>query len=89
MNPAVTIVILNWNGKDHLAQFMPSVLATTYDNYRVLVVDNGSTDDSIAFLRREFPSVDLLELDRNYGFTTGNNKALPHVDTRLKPTVTQ
>ncbi|MEM0999949.1 MAG: glycosyltransferase family 2 protein [Bacteroidota bacterium] len=81
MVPGVTIVILNWNGRKFLEQFLPSVLATAYANFQVLVVDNGSTDDSIAYLQAEFPLVRLLELDRNYGFTTGNNKALPHVDT--------
>lgn len=77
----VTIVILNWNGRAYLEQFMPSVLATNYPDFTVLVVDNGSTDDSIDFLKKEYPTVELLVLDRNYGFTTGNNKALPEVKT--------
>lgn len=81
MLPAVTIVILNWNGRSYLEQFMPSVLGTTYPNYRVLVVDNGSLDGSLDYLETEFPQVDRLPLDKNYGFTTGNNMALPHVHT--------
>lgn len=81
MASGVTVVILNWNGRTYLEQFMPSVMATTYPDFKVLVVDNGSTDDSLDFLRRHYPEVALLPLDRNHGFTTGNNLALPHVHT--------
>lgn len=79
MLPAVTIVILNWNGKGFLEQFLPSVMATTYPNFKVLVVDNGSLDESLPFLAQHYPTVETLPLDKNYGFTTGNNMALPHV----------
>ena len=79
MFPKVTIVILNWNGKSFLQQFIPGVLATDYSDFEVLVVDNASTDDSLEFLKSQFPDVRRLALDRNYGFTTGNNLALPHV----------
>ena len=78
--PSVAIVILNWNGKHYLEQFLPSVLATSYANYRLVVADNGSTDDSLAFLRSRFPQVELLELDRNYGFAKGYNEALKRVE---------
>jgi GT2 family glycosyltransferase len=81
MPTPVTAVILNWNGKSFLEQFLPSVLATDYPGFHVLVVDNGSTDDSLAYLAAHFPQVEVLPLDRNYGFTTGNNLALPHVRT--------
>lgn len=81
MAEGVTVVILNWNGKKLLQQFMPSVMATTYPNFEVLVVDNASTDDSLAFLAAEYPTVRTLALDRNYGFTEGNNRALPVVQT--------
>lgn len=78
--PKVVIIILNWNGRKWLAQFLPSVCATRYPNYEILVVDNGSTDDSLALLAEAFPAVRVLPLDQNYGFTEGNNKALPAVD---------
>ena len=79
--PAVTVVILNWNGKGYLEQFLPSLMASTYPDYKVLLVDNGSVDDSLDFIAAHYPSVEVLALDKNYGFTTGNNKALPHVKT--------
>jgi len=77
----VTIVLLNWNGKHWLEKFLPSVLQSTYTSYQVLLVDNGSTDDSVAFVKKRFPQVKLLILDDNYGFTGGNNRAMDSVDT--------
>jgi GT2 family glycosyltransferase len=79
--PPVTVVILNWNGRHWLERFLPSVLATSYPATRILVVDNASTDDSLAWLRAEFPSVEILALDDNYGFAEGNNRALAVIDT--------
>ena len=81
MSTAVTILILNWNGEKYLDQFLPSVLATQYDNFHILVADNGSTDGSVQLVKEKFPTVEVLELEQNYGFTTGNNKALPHIHT--------
>lgn len=81
MATPVTIVILNWNGKSYLQQFLPSVLATAYPAFEVLVVDNGSFDDSLDFMAESYPQVRVLPLDKNHGFTTGNNLALPHVHT--------
>ena len=60
---------------------MPSLKASTYPNMHVLVVDNGSTDDSLDYLKANYPEFELLPFDQNYGFTTGNNKALPHIKT--------
>lgn len=77
----VTIVILNWNGRDFLAQFLSSVLATDYPNFHVLVADNASTDDSVAFLRETYPQVEVVVFDENHGFAEGNNRALPFVRT--------
>ena len=77
--PLVSIVILNWNGKEHLSSFLPSVLAATYANKRVIVADNGSTDDSIAFLQQNFPQVEILSSPVNEGFAKGYNTALRQV----------
>lgn len=79
--PPVTVVILNWNGRQWLETFLPFVRQTTYPDHTVLVVDNASTDDSCAWLRSHYPDIRLLELDENYGFAEGNNRALPHIET--------
>lgn len=75
----VSVVILNWNGSDMLRTFLPSVLAYS-DEAEICVADNGSTDDSVEMLSREFPSVRLILLEQNYGFAEGYNKALQQVD---------
>lgn len=73
----VAVVILNWNGKSWLEKFLPSVLEyTSGSDYEIIMADNGSTDDSIAFTQKYFPSVSILALDENYGFTGGYNRAL-------------
>ena len=81
MTPGVTAIILNWNGKKWLEKFLPSVLASTYSKLEILLVDNGSTDNSVDFVKKEFPTIQVVGLDRNYGFAEGNNLALAHVNT--------
>jgi GT2 family glycosyltransferase len=81
-----TIQILNWDGKHLLAECLPSVIeavrATNVD-HEILVVDNGSTDGSVQFLRERFPQVRIVELDRNYGFVGGNNRGVQAVSTDI------
>ncbi len=77
--PSVAVVILNWNGRHFLEKFLPSVLASQYDNLSVIVADNASTDDSLAFLRQNFPGVRLLLSNTNEGFSKGYNSALKRV----------
>jgi GT2 family glycosyltransferase len=81
LNPTVAIVILNWNGRSFLEQFLPSVLASTYSPLEVIVADNGSTDDSITFLQQHFPAVRIITLGSNMGFAKGYNEALRQVDS--------
>ena len=77
----VAIVILNWNGREMLSRYLPSVLASAgVDGVGVYVADNGSTDDSVAMLRRDFPQVHLILLKENHGFAEGYNLALQQVD---------
>ena len=78
--PTIAIVILNWNGKRYLEQFLPSVLASTYQNKEVVVIDNASTDDSVPFLRSQYPAVSVIELSVNYGFSRGYNEGLKEVN---------
>ena len=73
------IVILNHNGEKLLPQFLPSVVQ--YSNTaEIIVADNASTDQSIPFLRKEYPAIRLILLDQNYGFCGGYNRALSQVD---------
>lgn len=79
MPPAVAIVILNWNGKNFLQTFLPSVIDAAYPGQEVYVIDNASTDDSISFLREQFPAVHLIALPANLGFAKGYNEGLKSV----------
>ena len=81
--PAVGIVILNWNGRHFLQQFLPSVIASSYPSLNIYVADNGSTDDSVDFLKKNFPGVVLIEMRQNTGFTGGYNEALKQVDDEI------
>lgn len=75
----MSIVILNWNGKNYLEQFLPSVLATSYSNKEVVIIDNASTDNSITFLKEKYPGVLLIHNKQNYGFAKGYNEGLKQV----------
>jgi len=79
--PLVSVVILNWNGRKFLEQFLPSVLASTYNNKKIIVADNASTDDSIIFLQQHFPSVQIIQNASNEGFAKGYNTALQQIES--------
>ena len=77
----IAVVILNWNGCEMLRSFLPSVVRfSEADGGVVYVADNGSTDASVEMLRREFPSVHLIVLEKNNGFADGYNLALKQVN---------
>lgn len=78
--PKVAVVILNWNGRNYLEQFLPSVTGTSYSNKEVVVVDNCSTDDSVAFIQSQYPQVTIVQLKQNYGFAKGYNEGLKQVE---------
>ncbi len=80
MQPSVAIVILNYNGRNYLERFLPSVLASTYSNKKIVVADNASIDDSVQFIKTTFPSVEILLNTQNDGFAGGYNWALQHVE---------
>lgn len=75
-----SIVILNWNGEDFLKKFLPSVVRfSDYSWAEIVVADNGSSDNSKEVVSKEFPSVKYLQLDKNYGFAEGYNRALAKI----------
>ena len=77
----VAVVILNYNGKKFLEQFLPNVIENTDDDLaEIVVADNGSTDGSVEFMRERFPDIRLIVNDSNGGFATGYNLALRQID---------
>ena len=81
MQPKTTaIVILNWNGASMLCRFLPNVIQYSRDEATIYVADNGSTDDSLQLLREHFPECQVIELEKNWGFAEGYNRALSQID---------
>lgn len=75
------VVILNWNGEKFLREFLGGILASLQGHdAQLIVADNGSADGSLAYMAESFPSVKTIELDKNYGFTGGYNRAIAQVD---------
>ena len=77
----VAVIILNWNGKKLMQDFLPSVVKYTDPAIgRVVVADNASTDGSVEWLAERFPAVEVLRFEKNYGFAGGYNRAIDQVD---------
>ena len=83
MKPLLAVIILNWNGRKMMERFLPSVVSHTVgDEVEVIVVDNGSTDDSVVWLKENYPTLRLIEFPENYGFAGGYDRAVRMVDAR-------
>jgi GT2 family glycosyltransferase len=76
----VAVVILNWNGRFFLETFLPSVVKYSINEARIIVADNNSTDDSLIFLKENYPEIEIIINKHNYGFAKGYNEALKHVE---------
>lgn len=87
MEMEASVIILNWNGAEMLKRYLPSVVKNTPASSRkgreieIIVADNGSTDNSLEVLAKDFPSVKTIVLDKNYGFAEGYNRAIAQVDS--------
>jgi len=76
----IKLLILNWNGATLTSECLASIEKLTYDNFSTMVIDNASTDHSIARIHSEFPNVEVLALDKNYGFGSAYNLAFKHLE---------
>lgn len=84
--PEVAIIILNWNGLNDTAECVESLKKLNYENYKVIVVDNGSAGNDVQTLRERFGDyVHIIENDKNYGFAEGNNIGIRYALTTLSP----
>src|ERR1039457_4092577 len=70
--PEISVIILNWNGKDFLDDCLVAMRRQTFRDFETILVDNGSSDGSVEYIRKHFPEVNLLALPENLGFTGGN-----------------
>lgn len=76
--PSFYIIVLNWNGLNDTRECLGSLRELTYPNYRIVVIDNGSTDESVAVLRRDYPEIHLIEAGQNLGFAEGSNMGITY-----------
>ncbi|MCB0657830.1 MAG: bifunctional riboflavin kinase/FAD synthetase [Saprospiraceae bacterium] len=76
------VVILNYNGLRHLQEFLPSVVAHTASHLPIYIVDNHSTDKSIEWVQQKYPYLQVIKLNKNYGFAEGYNRGLAQVDAQ-------
>lgn len=74
--PKTSIIVVNMNGAEHLRECLAALSRQTYGNYEVILVDNGSTDNSVRLVRETFPQVKIVELAENKGFAGGNKVGL-------------
>lgn len=79
--PHVTVIIPNWNGQRLLEACLSSVASQTFSDYRVLLVDNGSSDGSAEYVREEFPWVEVVSNPKNMGFAAAVNRAIEESDS--------
>jgi len=77
-NIKVSVIIVNWNGKQHLEECLDSLSKQTFKAFETILVDNGSVDGSTEFVETNFPGVKIVRLDKNEGFCRGNNIGLQH-----------
>ncbi|MFU8812377.1 MAG: glycosyltransferase family 2 protein [Balneolaceae bacterium] len=75
MNPTFSIVIVTWNGLHHLQTFLPSVAETDHSSFEIVIADNASNDDTVAWIRKQIPQCRIVTFDRNHGYCGGNNRA--------------
>ncbi len=73
--PVLSIIIVNWNGIGFLPRCLDSLRAQTLHNVQIMLVDNGSTDESVTLTREQYPEVDIFELGDNFGYAEANNRA--------------
>jgi GT2 family glycosyltransferase len=78
--PRVSVLILNYNGLKWLPICLPSALRTDYPNLEVCLIDNGSSDGSVEYVRERFPSVRIIANGENLGFAEAYNRAIEEVD---------
>jgi GT2 family glycosyltransferase len=67
------VIIVNWNGRHLLKKCLQSLVEQTYQDFEIILVDNGSVDNSVDFVRKKFPQIRIVELEENTGFAQGNN----------------
>jgi len=83
----VSVLIVNWNGRSNLKDCLDSLLRQYFTDFEVILLDNGSTDNSVDFVRENYPWVKIIRSERNLGFAKGNNEALKYAKSEYIATL--
>lgn len=75
-DPLVFVIVINYNGVKYLKTCLSSLAQQTYSNYKIVVFDNASTDNSVEFIQQNFPNIRIIQAGKNFGFAEGNNFAM-------------
>ena len=81
--PSLTVIVLNWNGRSYLPSCLHALADQDYPTFQTVLVDNASTDDSVAFVQTHFPQTTIIQNKTNLGFAAGNNVALRQLQTDM------
>lgn len=76
MKRSFSVIIVTWNGIEHLKNYLPSVVDTNYPDFEIIIADNASTDGSVEWVQKNYPSCKVAPLDHNYGYAGGNNRSV-------------
>lgn len=82
-SPTVSLIVLNWNGQEYLRACMTSLSGLDYPEPEIVMVDNGSTDDSVSYVAEEFRTVSIIETGRNLGYAGGMNVGIDHTNSDI------
>src|SRR3989344_4529497 len=82
MKNEITVIIPNWNGKELLQLSLSSLYRQIFKSFDVIVVDNNSNDHSVQFIKSNFPEVEIVKLDKNYGFASAINAGVKQTDSK-------
>jgi len=82
-SPTVSLIVLNWNGQEYLEACMTSLLDLDYPDPEIVMVDNGSTDNSVPYVSDQFPSVRIIETGRNLGYAGGMNVGISRTSSDI------
>jgi len=78
-----SVIIVTWNGLHHLKTFLPSVVNTDYPDFEIIIAENNSTDGTREWIAKEYPHIKIAAFDDNYGYTGGNNRAVPFAEKEI------
>ncbi len=83
MPRSISVIIVTWNALEHLQSFLPSVTETHYEDFEIIIADNASEDDSVDWIRKNYPECKIVTYTENFGYCGGNNRAVEYASGEI------